>query len=197
MAQNTDKSHPQKKGTKKTSKTIARFVLCQRCTNCFRRSWTTDFIPDWSNSMGGSSSYQAMDHSATYRMIEQKCHEWESKCGLRQQTARRRLIPSPTTLYGTPSKLVVSNNTKKQQYWLKKRVTCSRSKRGPSRATRYRACSSTLFCRWPWKMTFHAGKRKKGMGICLGDGDHDCLMNLRFADGVLLFASTKEQLQNM
>ena len=46
-------------------------------------------------------------------------------------------------------------------------------------------------------MTFHAGKRKKGMGICLVDGDHDCLTNLRFADDVLLCASTKEQLQKM
>ena len=43
-------------------------------------------------------------------------------------------------------------------------------------------------------MTFYAGKRKKGRGICLGDGDHDCLTNLRFADEVLLF-TTKEQLQ--
>ena len=36
---------------------------------------------------------------------------------------------------------------------------------------------------------------KNGMGICLGDNDHDCLTNLRFADDILLFASTKEQLQ--
>ena len=35
------------------------------------------------------------------------------------------------------------------------------------------------------------------MGICLGDNDHDCLTNMRFADDVLLFASTKEQLQKM
>ena len=35
-------------------------------------------------------------------------------------------------------------------------------------------------------------QKNKGMGVCLGDGDHDCLTNLRFADDVLLFASTKE-----
>ena len=35
------------------------------------------------------------------------------------------------------------------------------------------------------------------MGICLGDNDHDCLTNMRFADDVLLFASSKEQLQKM
>ena len=46
-------------------------------------------------------------------------------------------------------------------------------------------------------MTFHAGKRKKGMGICLGDCGLNCLTNLRFADDVLLFATTKEQLQKM
>ena len=35
------------------------------------------------------------------------------------------------------------------------------------------------------------------MGIYLSDHDHDCLRNLRFADDVLLFATTKEQLQKM
>ena len=29
---------------------------------------------------GFRKSYQATDHLATYRLIEQKCHEWESKC---------------------------------------------------------------------------------------------------------------------
>ena len=31
------------------------------------------------------------------------------------------------------------------------------------------------------------------MGIYLSDNDHDCLTNTRFADDVLLFASSKEQ----
>ena len=35
------------------------------------------------------------------------------------------------------------------------------------------------------------------MGICLGDCDLDCLTNLRFADDVLLVATTKGQLQKM
>ena len=35
------------------------------------------------------------------------------------------------------------------------------------------------------------------MGIYLSDNDHDCPTNLRFADDVLLFASSKEQLQKM
>ena len=37
--------------------------------------------------------------------------------------------------------------------------------------------------------------KEKRMGIYLSDHDHDCLTNLRFADDVLLFATSKEQLQ--
>ena len=37
-------------------------------------------------------------------------------------------------------------------------------------------------------------QKRRRMGICLGDNDHDCFTNMRFADDVLLFASSKEQL---
>ena len=40
-------------------------------------------------------------------------------------------------------------------------------------------------------------QKKKGMGIYLSDQDRDCLTNLRFADDVMLFATSKEQLRNM
>ena len=40
-------------------------------------------------------------------------------------------------------------------------------------------------------------QKKKGMGIHLSDQDHDCLTNLRFADDVPLFATSKEQLRKM
>ena len=35
----------------------------------------------------------------------------------------------------------------------------------------------------------------KGMGICFGDSESDCVTNLRFVDDVLLFATSLEQLQ--
>ena len=35
------------------------------------------------------------------------------------------------------------------------------------------------------------------MGIYLSDQDRDCLTNLRFADDVMLFATSKEQIRNM
>ena len=40
-------------------------------------------------------------------------------------------------------------------------------------------------------------QKKKGMGIYLSDQERDCLTNLRFADDVMLFATSKEQIRNM
>ena len=39
--------------------------------------------------------------------------------------------------------------------------------------------------------------QNKGMGIYLSDQERDCLTNLRFADDVMLFATSKEQLRKM
>ena len=39
--------------------------------------------------------------------------------------------------------------------------------------------------------------QKKGMGIYLSDQERDCLTNLRFADDVMLFATSKGQIRNM
>ena len=39
-------------------------------------------------------------------------------------------------------------------------------------------------------------QKKKGMGIYLSDQERDCLTNLRFADDVMLLATSKEQLRN-
>ena len=35
------------------------------------------------------------------------------------------------------------------------------------------------------------------MGIYLSNHDRDCLTNLRFADGVMLFATSREQIRKM
>ena len=40
-------------------------------------------------------------------------------------------------------------------------------------------------------------QKKKGMGIYLSDQERDCLTNLRFADDVMLFTNSKEQIRNM
>ena len=40
-------------------------------------------------------------------------------------------------------------------------------------------------------------QKKKGMGIYLSAHDRDCFTNLRFADDVMLFATSKEQIRKM
>ena len=55
--------------------------------------------------------------------------------------------------------------------------------------------SSTHVFTWQWK-TFLA-RWQKNMGKCFGDFESHCLTNLRFADDVLLFSTSPEQLQKM
>ena len=64
--------------------TSARSAHCQRCTNCSRQYCTADWYPRLNQKQaedqaGFRSSYQTTDHLATYRMTEQKCHEWGIK----------------------------------------------------------------------------------------------------------------------
>ena len=60
--------------------------------------------------------------------------------------------------------------------------------------------SSLLFntvLQYALKNVIQRWQRKKGMGIYLSDQERDCLTNLRFADDVMLFATSKGQIQNM
>ena len=73
-----------KKEMCKMLETTARSAHCQRCTNCSRQYCTADCIrgldqKQGEDQAGFTSSYQTTDHLATYRMIEQKCHEWRTK----------------------------------------------------------------------------------------------------------------------
>ena len=86
--------------------------------------------------------------------------------------------------------------TRRHQYRPMWRVTCSRSRKSPNRVTFCLACCSTQFYSIHLKDVTQRWQKKKGMAIYLRDHDHDCLTNLRFSDDVLLFATSKEQLQN-
>ena len=60
--------------------------------------------------------------------------------------------------------------------------------------------SSLLFntvLQYALKNAIQRWQKKKGMGIYLSDQERDCLTNLRFADDVMLFATSKEQIRNM
>ena len=58
--------------------------------------------------------------------------------------------------------------------------------------------SSLLFntvLQYSLKNEIQRWQKTKGMGIYLSDHDHDCLTNLRFADDVMLFTTSKEQIR--
>ena len=55
--------------------------------------------------------------------------------------------------------------------------------------------SSLLFntvLQYSLKEEIQCWQKKKGMDIYLSNHDRDCLTNLRFADDVMLFATSKE-----
>ena len=60
--------------------------------------------------------------------------------------------------------------------------------------------SSLLFntvLQYALKNVIQRWQKKIGMGIYLSDQERDCLTNLRFADDVMLFATSKEQIRSM
>ena len=146
----------------KMSETTARSVLCQRCTICSRQYCTAE------DQAGFRSSSQTTDHFATYRMIDQKCHEW----GINMWTATIDFMKafdsiSHNSIWDTgivehddihflrkvykDQKATVLTDEESDMFKIKEK---------PNRVTLCLACSSTLFCRKLWKKTFHVGKRK-------------------------------------
>ena len=60
--------------------------------------------------------------------------------------------------------------------------------------------SSLLFnmvLQYSFKNEIQRWQKKKGMGIYLSDQERDCLTNLRLADDVMLFATSKEQIRKI
>ena len=68
--------------------------------------------------------------------------------------------------------------------------------RYPSKVVRCPACS-TRFFNTLWRTKFNRWQKKQGMGIHLSDHDYDCFTKLRFADDVMSFETSKEQIRKM
>ena len=156
---------------------------------------------------GFRSSYQTTDHLATYRMIEQKCHEWRIKMwtatidftkafdsithnsiwnALKSCGIEHDCISLFKKIY-KDQKASVQTDVESNMFEIMKGT-----KQGDP-------LSSLLFNTVLQNSLKDDNPRwqKKNMGIYLSVDDHDCLTNLRFADDVLLFASSKQQLQKM
>ena len=156
--------------------TTARSVLCLRCTNCLRQYCTADFPRrdqiQAEDQAGFRRTYQAMDHLTTYRMIDQGCHEW----GINMWAATidfMKVFDSIThkSIWDALKSCGIEHEyihlLRKLYKDLKATVLTDEEsdmfeiKRGPNTVTLCQACSSTLFCRRPWKNTFHVVKRKE------------------------------------
>ena len=157
---------------------------------------------------GFRSSYQTTDHLATYRLIEQKCHEW----GIKMWTATVDFTKAFDSITHKPIwKALKSCGVNHEYISLVKKFYKDQKasvqtdvesnmfeiKKGTEQGD---PLSSLLFktaLQNSLKEVTQRWQKKKGMGIYLSDHDQDCLTNLRFADDVLLFATSKEQLQKM
>ena len=152
--------------------------------------------------------YQTTDHFATYRLIEQKCHEWRIKMwtatvdftkafdsishnsiweALKSCNVDHEYVSLLRKIY-RDQKASVQTDEESEIFDIQKG-----SKQGDP-------MSSLLFntvLQYSLKDEIQRWQKKKGMGIYLSDHDRDCLTNLRFADDVMLFATSKEQLRNM
>ena len=90
------KSFPRKRERRRRPEQSPNLYFASAVQTVFRLFCTTDFVP---------GSYHAIDHLATYRMIEQKCHEW----GLQMWIATidfMKAFDHPSQLYrGLPQNL--------------------------------------------------------------------------------------------
>ena len=157
---------------------------------------------------GFRKTYQTTDHFATYRLIEQKCHEW----GIKMWTATVDFTKAFDSMtHESTWKALTSCNVDHEYVSLLRKIyrdqkasvqtdeeseifdIRKRTKQGDP-------MSSLLFntvLQYSLKDEIQRWQKKKGMGIYLSDHDRDCLTNLRFADDVMLFATSKEQLRKM
>ena len=157
---------------------------------------------------GFKKTYQTTDHLATYRLIEQKCHEWRIKMwtatvdftkafdsishnsiweALKSCNVDHEYVSLLRRIY-RDQKASVQTDEESNIFDIQKG-----SKQGDP-------MSSLLFNTVPQyslKEEIQCWQKKKGMGENLSDHDRDCLTNLRFADDVMLFAISKEQIRKM
>ena len=171
--------------------TIARSALCLHCTNFLRQYCTADFFPDLDqlqseDQAGFRSSYQTTDHLTTYRMIEQRCHEWGVKMWVATldfmkafDSITHNSVWDALKCCGIEHEYI---NLLKRLQKPKRYCNDGRRKphvRGMKKGTKQGdQLSSLLFdtvLQLALKDDLPRWQKKRGMGICFGDSDNDCL----------------------
>ena len=157
---------------------------------------------------GFRKSCQTTDHLATYRLIEQKCPEWRIKMWTATVDFMKAFdsithksiwdaLKSCNIDHDYISLLKMIYRDQKASVQTDEECNIFNIRKGTKQGD---ALSSLLFntvLQYSLKDEIQRWQKKKGMGIYLSDHDHDCLTNLRFADGVMLFATSKEQIRKM
>ena len=157
---------------------------------------------------GFRSSYQTTDHLAAYRMIEQECHEW----GIKMWTATIDFTKAfDSVAHKSIWKALKSCGIEHDNVSLLKKIYRDQKasvltdeesnmfeiKKGTKQGDPLSSLLLNMVLQKALEDDIQRWQKKKGMGIYLTEHDHDCITNLRFADEVLLFASSEEHLQKM
>ena len=155
---------------------------------------------------GCRPSYQALDHLATHRLLEQKCREWcikmwvatvdfmkafdsisqqclwnvLEKCGI--ESHHINLLRRPFA----EQKGTVSTDKESDMFEMKRGTKQGDPLCSLLFNTVLQKALTDVLVLWP---------KSKGIGTRLGGYESDCLTNLRFADDVLLFTTSLAQLQ--
>ena len=157
---------------------------------------------------GFRKTYQTTDHFATYRLIEQKCHEWGIKMWIATVDFTKAFVSiSHNSIWEAFKSCNVDH-----EYVSFLRKMCRDQKDPvqtdeeskifdiPKGSKQGDPMSSLLFntvLQYYLKEEIKWQKKKRNGWIHLSNHDRDCLTILRFADDVMLFAISKEQIRKM
>ena len=157
---------------------------------------------------GFRKTYQTTDHLATYRMLEQKCQEW----GIKMWTATVDFTKAFDSIsHNSIWEALLSCNVDHGYVCLLRKIFKDQKasvqtdeeseifdiQKGSKPGDPMSSLLFNTVLQYALKNVIQRWQKKKGMGIYLSDQERDCLTNLRFADDVMLFATSKEQIRNM
>ena len=157
---------------------------------------------------GFRSSYQTTDHLATYRLIEQKCHE----CGIKMRTATVdftgafdsishksiwEALKSCNVDHEYVSFLRKIYRDQKASVQTEEESNIFDIQKGSKQGDPMSSLLFNTVLQYSLKEETQRWQKKKRMEKNLSDHDRDCLTNLRFADDVMLIATSKEQIRKM
>ena len=130
---------------------------------------------------GGFRSYQALDHLATYRLIEQKCQEWCIKIWVATMDFMKAC---DSTSHKSPRKAPAKSGIERQSISLLRKLYAEQ-KGTVSKGDIFSSLLFNIVLQMAQKDNARRWQKIKGMGICSSDSESDCFTNLRCAEDVL------------